>query len=493
MKTFIKWGLTIFLVYITVLPLMAQTTDALKSTMSYDPSKMFQTDQTQLLQARKITVSVTGAVKNPGSYIFNSSDRVDRAIQMAELYDQLMKQDRIDQLSKSEIIERKLDKFKPDDVYIRDVKENERPRRNVLLYRRTGEVIKVDIPKYFVTKEERWNPFLFDGDIIFVPRFDKKKDLIAVYGGVNVPGQIEYSEGDRIADAVQLAYGFTPRAVTDSIVLYRYAEDNISLKEQTVNWTELQNFSEKDITLQPGDRIVIPEREDRREDYHVTISGEVRFPGVYPITRDQTRLSTIVQKAGGVTKNASLKSASIYRNEIAPKDLRMELMMSMRGNTSVEDTTNFIIENEVRLNRGVVSVDFEKLLNDLDASQDIILQTGDVIVVPSVLKTVYVYGQVAVPGNVAFVDGEGVEYYVKKAGGFTDHARSGDVMIIKRGSRQWLSPSETKVEEGDYIWVPKTPDRSFGYYMTVGSQAAAIVSAAVSIILVFIQLQYLNK
>ncbi len=246
----------------------------------------------------------------------------------------------------------KLDKFKPDDVNIPDNKEQEKPRRNILLYRRTGAVIKVDVPKYYATRDERWNPFLLDGDIIFVPRYDKKKDLFAVYGGVNVPGQIEYSEGDRITDAIQLAYGFTPRAVTDSILLYRYSEDNISINEHVVNWAELQKTADKNIVLQPGDRIVIPEREDLREDYHVTISGEIRFPGVYPITREQTKLSTIIRKAGGITSQASLKSASIYRNEVAPKDFRIEQIMTRRGNTTIEDTANFVIENEIRLNQG---------------------------------------------------------------------------------------------------------------------------------------------
>jgi len=227
MKTIMKCSIAAFFLYVSISQLWAQTMDALKSTSTYNPSKMFESDQTQITQMRKISVSITGAVKNPGSYIFNSFDRVDRAIQMAEQYDQLMKQDKIDQYNKYDIFERKIDKFKPDDVNIPDIKDKEKPRRNVILYRRTGEVIKVDIPKYYATKDERWNPFLFDGDIIFIPRFEKNKNLFAVYGGVNVPGQIEYSEGDRITDAIQLAYGFTPRALVDSMILYRYSEDNI--------------------------------------------------------------------------------------------------------------------------------------------------------------------------------------------------------------------------------------------------------------------------
>jgi protein involved in polysaccharide export with SLBB domain len=494
MKTLIKYSIFFSLLYFNVQSISAQTsTDALKSTMNYDPAKMFQSDQTQLMQARKISVSVTGAVKNPGSYIFNSSDRVDRAIQMAEQYDQLMKQDKIDQYNKSDMFERKIDKFKPDDVNIPDIKAEEKPRRNVLLYRRKGEVIKVDIPKYFVTKDERWNPFLFEGDIIFVPRFEKKKDMFAVYGGVNVPGQIEFSEGDRITDAIQLAYGFTSRAIVDSIILCRYGEDNISVIEQVLRWKELEKSVEKNIVLQRGDRIVVPEREELREDFHVTISGEIRFPGIYPITRDQTKLSTIIQKAGGITDNASLKSAVVYRNEVTSKDLRIEHIMTRRGNTTIEDTTNFVIENELRLNRGIVRVDFEKLLNENDKTQDVFLRAEDVIVIPSLMKTVYVYGQVVFPGNITFLEGESPDYYINRAGGFTEHARSGDIMIIKHGTRQWMEPSETKVEDGDYIWVPKEPDRPFSYYMTVGSQAAAIVSVAVSIVLVIVQVRLLNK
>jgi protein involved in polysaccharide export with SLBB domain len=494
LKAYMNMGTIIVFLFTCIMTLQAQTTiDPLKSNSNFNASKMFESDQTQFSQLRKISVSVTGAVKNPGSYIFNSSDRVDRAIQMAEQYDQLMKQDKIDQYNKSDIFERKIDKYKPDDVNIPDIKSEEKPRRNVLLYRRTGEVIRVDIPKYYVTKDERWNPFLFEGDIIFVPRFEKKKNMFAVYGGVNVPGQIEFSEGDRITDAIQLAYGFTSRAIVDSIVLCRYDENNISVIEQVLRWKELGKSSEKNIILQPGDRIVIPEREDLREDFHVMISGEIRYPGIYPITRDQTKLSTIIQKAGGITNNASLKSAVVYRNEVASKDLRIEHIMTRRGNTTIEDTTNFIIENELRLNRGIVRVDFEKLLNENDRTQDVFLRAEDVIVIPSLMKTVYVFGQVIFPGNITFLEGENPDYYINKAGGFTEHARSGDIMIIKHGTRQWMEPSETKVEDGDYIWVPKEPDRPFSYYMSVGSQAATIISVAVSIVLVIIQVRLLNK
>ena len=92
------------------------------------------------------------------------------------------------------------------------------------------------------------------------------------------------------------------------------------------------------------------------------------------------------------------------------------------------------------------------------------------------------------PGNVPFVLGAGYKQYIEKAGGYTDNARTGSVMIIKRVTRQWLSPSDTEIEEGDCIWIPKVPERSSIYYWNIIGQMASIVSVAVSIVLLTIQL-----
>ena len=80
------------------------------------------------------------------------------------------------------------------------------------------------------------------------------------------------------------------------------------------------------------------------------------------------------------------------------------------------------------------------------------------------------------------------EHYVRKAGGYTDRAREGDVKIVKAKTKQWLSPRETAIESGDYIWVPKEIERPFSYYMNIIGQTASIVSVAVSVVLLVIQI-----
>jgi protein involved in polysaccharide export with SLBB domain len=408
-----------------------------------------------LLKPRQIVVTVIGAVALPGKYTLDATERIDRAIAGAN---------------------------KDKGAYIHY-------GRNIRLTRRSGEYSRVDIPKYYATKDDKWNPLLREGDEIFVSSADPDKSFFAVYGAVNVPGSFEFVRGDSLLDAIELAYGYNPRAIKDSIILYRY---NFQTRRQDLSYykfDEIKHGSVKNIPLAIGDRIIIREQPDIREDYKVTINGEVKYPGIYPITKDSTNLSSIIEWCGGFTEYTSLAAAQVYRGTISHGELELERLLSLRGSVSPEDSAYYLLESELHVRREVVNVDFKKLFIDKDSTQDIHLKNGDYISVPSIRKTIYVFGQVVNPGNVLFVPGKDYKFYIEKCGSYTDNARSGDVMIIKRTTRQWLAPGETKIEEGDYIWVPKEISHNFAYYMGIFSQTAAVITAAVSIALLAIQIK----
>jgi polysaccharide biosynthesis/export protein len=423
-----------------------------------------------LLSPRQITVTVTGAIRYPGKYVLNATDRVEKAIGMA------------DRVRKDELPEN-------DDQWQLRLNERKQSRRDIHITRRTGENARVDLLRYYATKNDDFNPFLREGDEIFVPRIDPKKNIFAIYGGVNVQGEFELVEGDSFLDAIDLAYGFTQRAMRDNIAHYRYNEKANTQTVATYNYDQVKSGSLTNFKLFPGDRIIVKEQPDVRENYKVFVEGEVRYPGFYPITKDSTKLSTILNWAGGFTEYASLSSSQIYRGTISRQELEIERLLSMRGNITPEDSSYYLLETELRTKREMVNVDFKKLFIDKDTSEDVFLRSGDYITIPSVLRTIYVFGQVVNPGNIPFVPGMNYKYYIQKCSGFTDNARSGDVMIIKRATRQWLSPKETVIEEGDYVWIPKQPERSFAYYMNIFSQTAAVITAAVSIALLAIQLR----
>ncbi len=422
-----------------------------------------------LLKPREILVNVTGAVKQQGTFSVHATDRVERVLQQANR--------RVipstDLLTPTiEIIEW------PEDASV----------RNVMVRRRDGTMIRADLQKYHATKEDKWNQYLREGDEVFVPRKDLARNIVGVYGGINRPGRYEFVEGDRLEDLIQLAQGLSPRALPDSIILIRQDAMSLTLHNSVFRYGGAVAPDNSNPRLEPGDRIVVWEKLDLREDHRVTVEGEVLNPGVYPITRAQTRLSEVMQKTG-LTKFASLKNAELMRKPVDTKNTELERMLRNRGNISTEDESYLNLENELRIQGERVKVDFEKLLLEKDSTHDVFLRPEDRIVIPSIQKSVYIFGQVVSPTQVTYVPGKDISYYVSKAGGFTDYARPGDVMVIKHTTRQWLKPGETQIEEGDYIWVPKVSDRPFSYYLGVVSQTASIITGALTIVLLILQLK----
>jgi protein involved in polysaccharide export with SLBB domain len=360
-------------------------------------------------------------------------------------------------------------------------------RRNIFLKRRDGTEQRVDIVKFLAMKEDRWNPYLREGDVLIVPRKNLAKNVFGVYGEVNAPGKFEYVEGDSMLDALSIASGFTRLAVADSVEFSRLNPDGTVLSVETIDLKAISEGRKPNIPIESGDRLVVKPRIDLREDYTVYVGGEVIYPGVYPITKNRTRLSEVIRRAGGFTDFAMLEIAELNRRSVLPSDIQLERMVSLKGGVSSEDSAYYLLETDLRLQKEIVNVDFQDLFEHNDSTQDVILQSGDYITIPSKKKTIYVFGQVASAGHTPFVEGEGLGYYLQKAGGLTDRARPSDIRIIKAKTRQWLSPKETKIETGDYIWVPQEVDRSFGYYMAIIGQTAAVLSVAVSIVLLVLQ------
>jgi len=415
-----------------------------------------------LVAPRRVVVTVKGFVRQQGNQVLYSTDRVEAAIQLSN-------------------------KVLDPGLQLNPEYDERASRRNITLRRRDGTIARVDLPKFYATRDNRWNPTLREGDEILVIRTDWARQVIGIYGGVHAPGRFEFVAGDSLLDAIDLAFGFSSLANQDSVVHSRLDSFGRKMTETVVNVRAIREGTAPNIALEPGDRLVVKERIDLREDFRVYIEGEVIYPGMYPITKNVTKLSEVLGKAGGFTEYASLSTAQLLRQSLRREDIEMERLESLRAGAGPDDSLYYLLETDLRIRKEIVNVDFEELFAGKDSTKDVILRDGDRIVVPSTKATVYVFGQVVSPGHVPFVEGRNFAYYVERAGGFTERARDGDVKVVKAKTRQWLAPDETTVERGDYIWVPKVVERPFGYYLTVAAQTAAILTAAATIALLVVQ------
>ena len=419
-----------------------------------------------LTSPRTIIVTILGQVVNPGKYILKSTDRTDLLIQMAN------EEKKIDEKTiKSEIKSE-----------IKEITEDY-SKRNISITGRNNRISNVDLVKYYATKNEDLNPYLREGDVVIVPKYEYKKNVVAVYGEVKNPGQFEFVKNETLFELVQLAHGFTEKAQIENIEFYRLDLNGKKITQKIIDGNDILSKKENFI-IESGDRIIVKQKIDLREDFIVEVKGEVFYPGKYPISKDGIFLSEIINMAGGITKDAFLESATILRKTIKSSDFEIEKLLSSRNYVKEEDSVYYQIESRIKLSKEIVTADFYKILIEKNKDFDVMLLPGDIIEIQRDLKSIYIFGQVSNPGYLSYIKNQNVEYYINKAGGFTNEAREGDLRIIKAKTKQWLDEDETTIESGDMIWVPKKIKYEFKDYAIVSSQIASIFSVILSMIII---------
>ncbi len=439
-----------------------------------------------LEQTRMFTVHVGGNVRHPGPYPASSVQRVDRVLALAHMPSE-------EELQR--IQSRYLDDPERPQYFTREEidptkREREPSLRNVILQRKNGDTLHVDLVRYYATGNTVYNPFVQDGDRIIVRPEDLRSNAISVYGGVRLPGRFEYHPKDSLNVLLEVAQGFTENAIRDSIEIVRLGEDGNNFKRIVVNGNSVLNGN-RNYALQKNDRIFVWETPEVRRENTVFVQGEAHYTGAFPIEDGETKLSAIIEAAGGFTKDAAIAEAKIFRNNEKdqwdplmshPDYQRLYEMRLSRMNMDEREYFNF----ESAIRRDFVSADFQRLFLENDPQADITLKDGDVIVIPRRTNTVYVFGQVANPGYIDMQPGWHVDDYIAHAGGTSEAAKSRGIRVIKAGTKEWVKPRHTPVEPGDAIWVPRVRDRDTGYYFALARDVLQ-VSTGVITLFVFIQ------
>ncbi|MBN8569074.1 MAG: SLBB domain-containing protein [Ignavibacteria bacterium] len=350
--------------------------------------------------------------------------------------------------------------------------------RNILLTRKNGSVVKVDLYKYFITGDSKYNPQFLEGDLLKIPMNQLDKNFITISGAVQLGGGYEYSPDDDLSTVVGLARGFDTYAEEDSIIIYRPYINNKGFDVIPVSYSNNKNFP-----IQNFDRIFVKYKTDFRKKVTALILGEVPRPGYYPISFKATTVKDLIEMAGGVTENAYLPLCIIFRKydkEYSAND-STEIFINQRANDLLvtdKDKQNFDID--IKSRRGRVIIDFEKLIKQNDLSQNIILEDDDIVYINDNKQVVYVYGAVNSEGYVKYIEGKDYEYYIEKAGGYGLGADEGNTRIIKFNSRGWYKPDQTKIESGDFVYVPKSQKESFKDTMAILGTIVGIVGTIIT-------------
>ncbi|MBD3315985.1 MAG: hypothetical protein GF344_09375 [Chitinivibrionales bacterium] len=374
-----------------------------------------------LRNIREFKVYVLGQVKAPGAYQVDAATRVSDAIAKAG-----------------------------------GCLDSGNARRHIEIKKNDGQGKPVDLALFYHANVDEKNPYLTEGDRIYV---HPAKRYISITGAVNYAGRYDYMDGDSLGTIIRVAGGLSRGADSSRIILSRFAGPT-----DTIQRIRLRLPGAANIELHEDDRVHVYTIPEYRVARNVVLTGEVQYPGVYPIEKDQTRLREILERAGGLTKDAFHQGTEIKRESFTDITINnVNTLLKVLQVTQVDP--NYLdpaelsyIKSKITESEQRISVDVGRLFSDKEQLYDIILRDGDRINVPRVSLDIKVTGAVANPGLVPYKKGNNHLDYIDQAGGFLKTSRRRDVRIstARTGKGVWLSPGEVDhLSPGDVIFVPE--------------------------------------
>ena len=303
-------------------------------------------------------------------------------------------------------------------------------------------------------------------DIITVSgKYDMEdRGTLTIKGMVEMPGDFIYSDNTTPEDLIVRAGGLLRNASLARMDVYRMEIDEMAMKTKDT-LAKVFTFPIKEglvvgaegFMLQPYDVVVVRRSPGFNISQNVTLSGEFNFPGDYVLLREGERVSSLVKRAGGLTSTAYPRGARLIRQMSDTEILMNEVLAEKARNSSGRDTLSV---SKVMIDENYhVSFDLEDAINNPGSEYDIILNEGDMLIVPKQTSIVHVTGEVMFPNTVAFKKGRNVKSYINGAGGFTLEAKKNKVYIVyTNGSAMKTSGRSLDIEPGCTIVVPTKPE-----------------------------------
>ncbi len=182
---------------------------------------------------------------------------------------------------------------------------------------RTGGIddrIVVDVDLKPLLEKQQQDFTLYDDDEVQVfSILDFKNNYATITGSVWRPGRYELGAVRTLRDLIAAAKGLEPKAYLGLAHLIRLNEDLITTRIIPFDLKLVMSDESYNRRLMPRDEVIIYSTEMTEiKDRFVTIRGEVKSPGTFPL-RDNMTLVDLVATAGGYTEAAERLEAEVSR------------------------------------------------------------------------------------------------------------------------------------------------------------------------------------
>ena len=268
---------------------------------------------------------------------------------------------------------------------------------------------------------------LQDGDIVAVQGNGSLKDhpsVVTVTGAVSRPGPIIINSATRLTDAIREAGGLRPEAFPQGAEFTRTSDSLVTTGQanlaQIINkMSDLLNLSQYQRERAKANLALIEAAGSAASGP----SSGLAIPGLTP-------------SAG----------ASAANPNIAP-------LVANLSQTNPVSPGRLLTLSQLQPNGGV-AVRLADAMKRPGGSEDFLLKDGDTIVIPETPTTVQVIGAVFNGRGVLYKPGEGIDYYIQRAGDYTPDAAKDRIEVIHAGGGLIPAGKAGALQPGDLILVP---------------------------------------
>ena len=328
-----------------------------------------------------------------------------------------------------------------------------------------------------------------------------EQQFVEIFGEVRKEGKVTKYGGMTLEDLLYLSGGIKPtaeygRLEISSVVDIDSAKKSLKPTRTIVRSYAIQPNLQLDsaaskIMLRPFDQIFVRKNPTFELQQNVDLNGMVRYPGKYPRLSKYERISSYLQRAGGVKENANLAGAVLFRH-------KTEFFREKVVEKPKLDSFGIpILDSMSEMAKAVdepVTIDLYKAIKYKNSKHDIVLQEGDVVFIPEINPFVTIRGKVQSPLKIAFdKEHTNLMYYIDKAGGFGVKPWRKRVYVTYANGKSRRTKTflffrfYPKVDEGAVVTVPQRPETQ-----DAGDIIKTVLVGSIPVILTGIIFKYIN-
>lgn len=377
-----------------------------------------------------------------------------------------------------------------------------------------GPLLNIDFRR-MLAGDAANNPVLGDHDVLTVQTVQEAnyipEQTVQIIGAVQRPGRVARGTNMTLKQLIDFVGGPLPNA--SDVVEIANARVATNAPRTTVRLADVLTGA-SDVPLRDGDVVTLATNADIvLNPKRVILVGAVKKPGPYTVNATTDTVSGLITRAGGFMPNSFPEGAQFYRNPellksdfqkiLAPKiedalqivardeyarasakasaeifrlvnsgnGSASTLLPLLPGTTGTATTQrpNVVppglfsqppvtparpLDANDLIPGGNINVNVEKAMKRRGSPDDLVLQDGDILVIPDRPSTVGVVGAVVAPSAVLFQAGKTVGYYIDNSGGLTLDAAKDRILVIRANGLLVKANRGTRINLGDLVWVP---------------------------------------